>query len=89
MLCFSSSFCNEILLKIKLSYVLIRGLLKEVTGTILKQKAFDIISYMFIWSKLIILSEIIVGIHTMLSIWVSRWDSRVKSFWNMKDSFSS
>lgn len=80
MLCFSSSFCNEILLKIKLSYVLIRGLLKEVTGTILKQKAFDIISYMFIWSKLIILSEIIVGIHTMLSIWVSRWDSRVKSF---------
>ena len=80
MLCFSSSFCNEILLKIKFSYVLIRGLLKEVTGTILKQKAFDIISYMFIWSKLIILSEIIVGIHTMLSIWVSRWDSRVKSF---------
>lgn len=81
MLCFSSSFFNEILLKIKFSYVLIRGLLKEVTGTILKQKAFNIISYMFMWSKLIILlSEIIVGIHTVLSIWVSRWDSRENSF---------
>lgn len=81
MLCFSSSFFNEILLKIKFSYVLIRGLLKEVTGTILKQKAFNIISYMFMWSKLIILlSEIIVGIHTLLSIWVSRWDSRENSF---------
>ena len=75
------SFCSEILLKVKFSYVLIRGLLKEVTGTILKQKAFDIISYMFIWSKLIILlSEIIVGIHTVLSVWVSRWDSRENSF---------
>lgn len=81
MLCFSSSFFNEILLKIKFSYVLIRGLLMEVTGTILKQKAFNIISYMFMWSKLIILlSEIIVGIHTVLSIWVSRWDSRENSF---------
>lgn len=71
MLYFSSSFFSEILLKIKFSYVLIRGLLKEVTGTIIKQKAFYIISYMFIWSKLIILlSEIIVGIHTVLSIWV-------------------
>lgn len=81
MLCFSSSFFNEILLKIKFSYVLIRGLLMEVTGTILKQKAFNIISYMFMWSKLIILlSEIIVGIHTLLSIWVSRWDSRENSF---------
>ena len=71
MLYFSSSFFREILLKIKFSYVLIRGLLKEVTGTIIKQKAFYIISYMFIWSKLIILlSEIIVGIHTVLSIWV-------------------
>lgn len=81
MLCFSSSFFNEILLKIKFSYVLIRGLLKEVTGTILKQKAFNIISYMFMWSKLIILlSEIIVGVHTVLSIWVSRWDSRENSF---------
>ena len=81
MLCFSSSFFNEILLKIKFSYVLIRGLLKEVTGTILKLKAFNIISYMFMWSKLIILlSEIIVGIHTVLSIWVSRWDSRENSF---------
>lgn len=36
---------------------------------------------MFIWSKLIILpSEIIVGIHTVLSVWVSRWDSRENSF---------
>lgn len=71
MLYFSSSFFSEILLKIKFSYVLIRGLLKEVTGTIIKQKTFYIISYMFIWSKLIILlSEIIVGIHTVLSIWV-------------------
>ena len=71
MLYFSSSFFREILLKIKFSYVLIRGLLKEVTGTIIKQKAFYIISYMFIWSKLIILlSEIIVGIHTVLSSWV-------------------
>lgn len=71
MLYFSSSFFSEILLKIKFSYVLIRGLLKEVTGTIIKQKSFYIISYMVIWSQLIILlSEIIVGIHTVLSIWV-------------------